>query len=404
MISEFESDKESGRRALYSRYSEDTVESLHGGVAALFCQGLHDTFQGLKSMRSRGIFRALRHSTCDHGWTQDARGPIVGGLDARVRQEPQQLPPIMVPAHLVQQPLLVRIRQAAVPQGMGDRVLQALGLRRDVCHLPRGIRPPLLHRVLQQAFEPLPAITRPVFFRLQYITDRPQNMGQTLVLGHRIKRRGVITSASIRHHHALVVRRHDLRHLRVAMRGPDLGDGRRIRSKRHQGGGCAPDAPARVIGMDDGAHRHCRPQALLRFTDRARSAPHGVLRDGPLDPREPLQGCQHPGHVAHREPDSVVQRVGCCQRPIVHPVRRRPILVRRHVRMLATPLRATDHTPAHRHSVLRHLRARAGREISRIRAVDALLWQRSPTGRTRSQPHRDIHWGLGDLCRRGTAR
>ena len=157
-----------------SRRSEEAVESLHHGVDALFCQGLHDTFTGLKGMRSWPIFRALRHLARAHGGAQDALGPIVGGLDAQVRQAPQQIPMLMVPADVVEQPLMVRLRQAAMTQGMGDRIPQALGLRGAVGNLS-GVRPvPRLHRVLQQALAPLSAIASPAFLRLQHVTDRPQ--------------------------------------------------------------------------------------------------------------------------------------------------------------------------------------------------------------------------------------
>ena len=96
---------------MYSRRSEEAIESLHDGVDALFCQGLHDTFEGLKGMRSWRIFRALRHLACDHGGAQDALSPIVRGLNARVLQEPQQIPTVVVPANTVEQPLIVRIRR-----------------------------------------------------------------------------------------------------------------------------------------------------------------------------------------------------------------------------------------------------------------------------------------------------
>jgi len=49
----------------------------------------------------------------------------------------------MVPADLVEQPLIVRSRQAAVTQVMGDRVPQAQCLRGEVCDLPGVIPPPL---------------------------------------------------------------------------------------------------------------------------------------------------------------------------------------------------------------------------------------------------------------------
>jgi len=133
---------------LSSRRSEDAVESLHHGVDALFCQSLHDTFVGL---------------------------PIVGGLDARVRQAPQQIPTLMVPADVVEQPLMVRLRQAAMTQVMGDRIPQALGLRGAVCDLSGVLPVPRLHRVLQQALAPLSAIASPAFFRLQHVTDRPHH-------------------------------------------------------------------------------------------------------------------------------------------------------------------------------------------------------------------------------------
>jgi hypothetical protein len=58
------------------------------------------------------IFRARRHLARNPGWAQDARGSIVGGLDTRGRQAPQPIAPVVVATELVQQPLIVGVRQA----------------------------------------------------------------------------------------------------------------------------------------------------------------------------------------------------------------------------------------------------------------------------------------------------
>ena len=105
-----------------SRSSEKAVKPLHHGSSALFRQGLHDTFEGGKRLRSWRIFRALRHLACDHGWAQDALGTIVGRLNARVLQKPQQIPTVMVLADAIEQALIVWIRQDTGTQVMGDGV------------------------------------------------------------------------------------------------------------------------------------------------------------------------------------------------------------------------------------------------------------------------------------------
>lgn len=45
----------------------------------------------------------------DHGGTQFALGPIIGGFDIIQVQEAQQIAPILLSTHSVQQPLIVVI-------------------------------------------------------------------------------------------------------------------------------------------------------------------------------------------------------------------------------------------------------------------------------------------------------
>ena len=121
---------------------EELVKSFHHGGDALLRQRPHHTGEGRKSMCARGVLRALRHFASDHSRAQRPLGSVVRRLNVRVLQEAQQVAPIMVPTNLIEQPLIVRIRQTAVAQVMGDRGPQALDLGGEI----HRSRPCFAHR------------------------------------------------------------------------------------------------------------------------------------------------------------------------------------------------------------------------------------------------------------------
>ena len=131
----------------------------------------------------------------------------------------------MVPADLLEPPLIVGIGPATVTQMRRDRVPQVLRRRLEIRALP-GVRlPPPRHRVLPQPLEPLPNVPGPAFFWRDHGADRPQDMGQTLWLFHVVTGVGVVAPSAVCHHPPVVVRGHHLLDLRVALLGASLRSG-----------------------------------------------------------------------------------------------------------------------------------------------------------------------------------
>jgi hypothetical protein len=75
-------------------------------------------------LRSPDRLRALRHVALDHPEPKPTLGSFIRRLDPRILEEPQQIASGVVPAELVQQPLVVGIHQPTWPQMPRHRLAQ----------------------------------------------------------------------------------------------------------------------------------------------------------------------------------------------------------------------------------------------------------------------------------------
>jgi hypothetical protein len=151
-------DRGSGRHILDARAVEQVIETLDQGIDSLLRRRVHDTGEGLKGMGAAAGFRALRHVAGDHRWAQRTLRPMVGRFDPRVYQEAPQVTAVVMAAEFVDQPLIVRITQAAVAPLRRELRLQGLDLSRNVWHHTLMGRVPELQCLLQLILEPLPNI------------------------------------------------------------------------------------------------------------------------------------------------------------------------------------------------------------------------------------------------------
>ena len=106
---------------------KDIVQTCDEGTYPIvFHQGAYHAGERRMRVGSRGIFRALRHFAGNHSWPQDALRPVVRRFDPWVLKEAEQVVTIVVAANLIEQALIVGVRQTAVAQMMRERVPQAL--------------------------------------------------------------------------------------------------------------------------------------------------------------------------------------------------------------------------------------------------------------------------------------
>ena len=97
--------------------------------------------------------------------------------------------------------------------------------------------------------------------------DRPQDMGQTLLLRHIGEGACIVTAAAVCDHHPLIVRRDDFLDFLVTVTGANLVNRGGVGLEDHQVGGGSTDAPPRIIGVDDRLLRDGRTQLFIRHAD-----------------------------------------------------------------------------------------------------------------------------------------
>jgi hypothetical protein len=97
---------ESGRGGLATEhFGKGRHDSRRIGLA----YGVEDTCDGFERPRAAFIFRALRDFAGDHNRAKVAFGPVIGGFDSVLFEEPQHVSPVVLPADSVQQALIVRV-------------------------------------------------------------------------------------------------------------------------------------------------------------------------------------------------------------------------------------------------------------------------------------------------------
>ncbi len=74
-----------------------------------------------------------------------------------------------------------------------------------------------IHHRLITTLSRLPKLRPPAHLRLDYLTDRAQHMRHALLLSHTRQRLSVVAARPVSHHHPLIVTRHDLPDLLVAV-------------------------------------------------------------------------------------------------------------------------------------------------------------------------------------------
>lgn len=121
------------------RVLEEMMQCFHHRLGSDLWQGPDYTGESGEGIGTSLVLRALGYLASNHCRAQCSFGPVVGGLDTRVLQKAQEVAPVMVPPNLVQQPLVVPVRQDPVSKMVGDGRLQSAGFRGKGCHLPSVI-------------------------------------------------------------------------------------------------------------------------------------------------------------------------------------------------------------------------------------------------------------------------
>ncbi len=115
---------------------------------------------------------ALGDLAGNHRWPQGAFGAIVGRLDAWIIKEAQQVAPLVVPAQLVQEALIVGVRQYPLPQLLVQQLAEAAGLRGEVRRRPSVVTLPEGQRLIEQSAEPQAKGPPAAPFRLPWTDSR----------------------------------------------------------------------------------------------------------------------------------------------------------------------------------------------------------------------------------------
>ena len=144
-----------------TRGPEQVGEALDQRIDSLFRQRPYDAGEGGEGVSASVIFRALRHFAGDHRRAQRPLHAIVCWLDPWVGQKAEQAPTVMVPAELIEQPLVVWIFQVTVAQLVGHLGLQGFRFGLEVGHRAITIVAPQRQCLLQLGFELFPEVACP---------------------------------------------------------------------------------------------------------------------------------------------------------------------------------------------------------------------------------------------------
>ena len=121
------------------------------------------------------------------------------------RQATQEVAPTVMPAEFGQQPLVVRIFQASVPQLLRELCLHGFGFDFEVGHRPIAVRVPQRQRLLQQRLELHPKVAGAAGLRCHHLAARPQDVGQALLRVDAVEGLGIVATPSIGDHNPGIV-------------------------------------------------------------------------------------------------------------------------------------------------------------------------------------------------------
>src|SRR5206468_11505178 len=144
----------------------------------------HYAGESRKSVSTPGGLRTLRHLARDDRRPQRPLSPVVGGLDTRIVQEAQQIAAVVVPPQFVEQAPVVGVLQRAVPQMVGDSVLEVLRLGGKASPLAVVVGVPHLYRLAEQALKAVAEGAGRAMLLGQHRTERALDMRQALLLAH----------------------------------------------------------------------------------------------------------------------------------------------------------------------------------------------------------------------------
>jgi hypothetical protein len=184
------------------------------------------------------------------------------------------------------------------------------------------------------------------------------------------------------------------------MLGADLKHRRLVRVEGHQVRSFPVNRPAGVIGVDHRRRGHLGPQFLVGIADHALRLLQRILREGTLRNLHPGELPQNCRRLPHRDPHAVMHHMRGCLHARADPMRGRPILIRRHIRMLpAHPLPAPL-APVHLHCIALHFRLRPLRHVRDRHRVGPLPPQFATAERALGDGHRHFHWRRVGRCTR----
>lgn len=120
--------RDSGRSLRSGR--NQVCKSGRDGSASRLAKSLDHAGKGFKRPCPALVAGTMRYFAGDHGGTQFAFGPVVGRLDAVLKEESQQIASILLSAHSVQQPPIIVVAQNPIAQMLCEFLLEFL------CPLP----------------------------------------------------------------------------------------------------------------------------------------------------------------------------------------------------------------------------------------------------------------------------
>lgn len=109
----------------------------------------------------------------------------------------QQIAAGMARAEVIKQPLVVGVRHRPLTQQVGQASLKSRGIGRKVRRRPGPLRMPERHGLTKQSSEPQPKRPPPAPLRLQQLTHRPLQMGDTLLLLDLCQGMGIVAPAAV---------------------------------------------------------------------------------------------------------------------------------------------------------------------------------------------------------------
>jgi len=232
---------------------------------------------------------------------------------------------------------------------------------------------------------------------LQHLIDILLEVIQAFLLLDAQQLLGIVTLAAVGDHHSRIVGRNQFPDLFVAMPAANLKHRGLVGVEGHQMGRFPVNPPTGVIGVDRRRAGHTGTQLLVGIPHHPLRLLQRVLGQCALRHFDSRELSQNGGQLANRHAHAVMHRMRRCLDTGTDTMRRRPILIGCHVRVLSAYPLAAPLAPPHLHRIALHFRLCGLRHIRDRRLVGPLIPQLTAAARALTDRH-------GHFDRRLTAR